>query len=53
MILSKWHTHLGLLLLQRGDLLSARRHFVQFLGLNPFQRRAWVALVRCSAARHL
>ena len=52
MTLSKFHTHLGLLLLQRGELPSARRHFVQSLGLNPFQRRAWVALVRPSAVRH-
>lgn len=43
--LARMHTHLGLLLMRRQQAAEARRHFLDSLRVNPFQCRAWLALV--------
>lgn len=42
--LARWHTHVGLLMLDGGDPDRARYYFARSLLLNPLQRRAWFAL---------
>ncbi len=42
--LARWHTHVGLALRPAKPNI-ARQHFLRSLRLNPFQRRAWLALL--------
>ncbi len=42
--LARWHTHVGLAL-RAKEPEQARGHFWRSVRLNPFQRRAWLALL--------